>query len=223
MTAAANRTLRTSERRPSPGRLYAEHRRSGLCSEGHDIASPGTRANVSGRVFCRACRAANGRGVPAPPKSGLCKAGLHPFRPGNRCAPCRSISRLAAAARAEVDRQLYQQGQVAKYLARGLPSFEILDGAACRPADAWLFEAISRAQDEDHFRVESMADGQARQARAIAICAGCPVRDLCKADGLKHTREGVYGGVAMSNRYHRALRLKAQACTPVDTRVQSAS
>jgi hypothetical protein len=230
MTAKLTSEQRSRQRHTDarPGRLLVADIRAGRCRSGHDLAGePGT-VNVSGRSFCVACRILAG-GKPRLPRAnnGLCASGRHPYTGGGRCAPCNRLrdaearQRRAEEAAAEL---ATAKAPVPKYLIRGLPSTEILDGAICTPAQAKLFEPISRA-DSDYGQVETLAEAKARQAVAIAICQRCPVRALCEADGLRYTREGVYGGVSMSYRFHRVLKVKAQlgACTPVDTRVQSAS
>lgn len=211
-----------------PGRLLVADIRAGVCQAGHDLAGEHGTVNISGRTFCVACRIVAG-GKPRAPRvhNGMCASGRHPHDGKGRCRMCNRLrdseAKQRARAAAELE-QLAAKAPVAKYLIRGLPSVDILDGAICTPAQAYLFEPISRA-DSDYGQVETLAEAKERQEVAKSICARCPVRALCEADGLRYTREGVYGGVSMSYRFHRALKVKAQlgACTPVDTRVQSAS
>ena len=59
------------------------------------------------------------------------------------------------------------------------------DSAACKNEDPALFFAPD---------IERMADREAREASAKAICAGCPVRHDCLTFGLKQ-KAGHWGGL----------------------------
>lgn len=93
---------------------------------------------------------------------------------------------------------------------RNLPPREVLAGAACNPKIAYLFEPIGRTGSEG-CPDDSIEEGHKRQAVAMMVCAGCPVRQSCFEDGIRHKRNGVYGGVAMSARYHRQRRIEDAA------------
>ncbi|WP_351234802.1 WhiB family transcriptional regulator [Streptomyces sp. NPDC002133] len=63
----------------------------------------------------------------------------------------------------------------------------------------WRMEAACRAADSEELFAEA-----AKQNRAKAVCAGCPVRIACLAEALDNRIEfGVWGG--MTERERRAL------------------
>lgn len=75
---------------------------------------------------------------------------------------------------------------LASYLQGAFPLKEILEGAACSPADAQLFDP--------HAPGETKRTAAARQAQGRAICYGCPVLAACWGDAYDNRRMGVYGG-----------------------------
>jgi hypothetical protein len=129
--------------------------------------------------------------------SGVCSAG-HDV--SERAA--RVIKNCRPHCRACRDEEKSEVATAVETFRAGMPSTEILDEAACSPADAWLFEPMGRVGTEG-CSDSTVAEGHQRQAQAKAICARCPVELMCYLDGLKYRREGVYGGVSMSARYHR--------------------
>ena len=77
-----------------------------------------------------------------------------------------------------------------------MASLPLLDGA---PATAWQQQGLCRTVDATVFfppaHFEHKPEREAREAKAKAICAGCPVRAECLEWALA-TREphGVWGG-----------------------------
>jgi len=66
--------------------------------------------------------------------------------------------------------------------------------------DGWQFAAACRGEDVAAFFApnyfEKRAEKDAREARAKAICARCPVRDPCLAYALRiREPHGVWGGL----------------------------
>lgn len=74
-----------------------------------------------------------------------------------------------------------------------------------------LWDAASRG--------ENRKDAQSRQALAVSICEGCPVKRLCKdfAEALPET-SGVWGGVV----YEDHTKRKYQSRTTADARQSAA-
>lgn len=77
---------------------------------------------------------------------------------------------------------------------------------AAAPATAWQQRGLCREEDAEVFfppptQFEHKPDREAREARAKAICARCPVRAQCLEWALE-TREphGVWGGYAEGER-----------------------
>ena len=69
------------------------------------------------------------------------------------------------------------------------------------PAAPWRAQAAFRGMDPELFFPQR---GDQRSVNAAkAVCAGCPVRAPCLADGLT-TRHGIWGG--LSERERRATR-----------------
>lgn len=79
-----------------------------------------------------------------------------------------------------------------------MPPVEVLDGAACSPATAELFDPISRP-DQLKGNYQSTLK---RVESAMDICYTCPVRLLCLADAYEHKRIGVFGGEYISPASH---------------------
>lgn len=109
----------------------------------------------------------------------LCRAGKH--------------TRVKGTVRCDLCRQERDRARSWSVPAAVLPPVEVLDGAVCSPFTAWLFEPLVRHEREASERI----------AGAKVICAGCPVAELCLADGLKHNRLGVYGGVLLTTAHYR--------------------
>ncbi|WP_183099933.1 WhiB family transcriptional regulator [Nocardioides pelophilus] len=63
------------------------------------------------------------------------------------------------------------------------------------PQDPTLAWACADHPDPDLFHPTDDAD----LAAARAICAGCPVRELCLELGLRRDEYGVWGGVLLEN------------------------
>lgn len=158
--------------------------RSGLCPFGHDLTLPDSVSRTQGVHRCRACWAA----VRGPE---LCKAGLHPKSPGVRaCGACAA--------------ETHEGPKDMSYLFVGLPPVDVLNQAACSPEMADWFDPMERGGR----LVGGATTGQlsADVARAMDICAQCPVRAACLEDALRWRREGVYGGAYFTRRWHQAFR-----------------
>lgn len=61
-----------------------------------------------------------------------------------------------------------------------------MSDAACAGAKEPLWDA--------HVEGETALDRRHRQARAVAICGGCPIRERCYAETDRKHEEGVRGG-----------------------------
>lgn len=57
--------------------------------------------------------------------------------------------------------------------------------------------------------------GNGSTAEALAICAECPVKDLCRQDAIDHNRIGIWGGTTRPER--RAVREHREHRPPVQT------
>lgn len=108
----------------------------------------------------------------------------------------RERDRLASRARRARARGLHvEPGLEPPSLREGLAVAPDLPGAACRTADPELFFAPEG---------ERPADREARIARAVAICHGCPVQAECYAAAVANgERRGIWGGVDFTRRPHQ--------------------
>ncbi len=71
----------------------------------------------------------------------------------------------------------------------------------------WVANAACGGVDRDLFFPET--DDAEAVAPAKAICAGCPVREPCRAHALDHPAElGIWGGMTESERTRERLRLR---------------
>lgn len=126
-------------------------------------------------------------------KTGKCTSGRHPMVDGEpRCKECRSERDKARRARA---------GSVAELgamLVNSLPPKGVLDGAACSPDTARLFDPITRGEQLGGAYPSTVQ----RVEDAKAICAACPVRAACLTDAMAHRRVGVFGGQYVSPAMH---------------------
>lgn len=78
---------------------------------------------------------------------------------------------------------------------RPRPSWSWQEKAACRDLPVELFLG------PEH---ETPRQRRAREARALAVCAGCPVRDACLAHALAQPEAyGVWGATTESQRAAR--------------------
>lgn len=163
---------------PNIGRKAAQ---LGRCPDGHDLTLPGSMSCSSNEFRCTACwHAVRG---PA-----LCRSGDHVMPAGaRRCPAC------AQAAKEKV--------KDLSWLFVGLPPMSVLEGAACTPEQADLFDIPEGVQGRPP---SSGVPARARQA--LAVCEGCPVMYQCRSDALKWRREGVYGGAYFTRRWHQAYR-----------------
>jgi hypothetical protein len=126
-------------------------------------------------------------------KTGKCTSGRHPMQEGEpRCRECRAERDKARRARTGSVTAL---GAV---LANSLPPKGVLDGAACGPATAKMFDPITRGEQLGGAYPSTVQ----RVEDAKAICAACPVRAACLTDAYAHRRVGVFGGVYVSPAMH---------------------
>lgn len=150
---------------------------SGECPRGHDIRDKINRRRRSGREYCNQCLPPITRRT----DSGLCDNGLHPRVVGDRaCRACRA------------DREPITFKLI------GAPSLEVLDGAACRPHEARLFDAMERGEN-------GKPEALDRIEQAKAICWSCPVQAECMADAVKWRRIGVFGGEYLSTSWYAKM------------------
>lgn len=106
-----------------------------------------------------------------------------------------------------------RRGKVPVYMNIAPPPAEILDDAACTPADAALFD--ENLDDESERGPRSGKIKRKRQAQALRVCNGylgkpkCPVRAQCALWALENGQLGVYGGQIITTRtvssYRRAV------------------
>lgn len=159
--------------------------RAGFCPQGHDLAAPDAVAHFSRVYRCMPCwREARG------PK--LCKAGEHPLAGGQRrCAACL--------------RDKHEGPKDMSYLFVGMPPSAVLEGAACGPSVAHLFDTPGLEAGHGG-AAETGARGRTDALAAMTLCGRCPVRAACFADALEWRREGVWGGAYFTQRWHQASR-----------------
>lgn len=134
-----------------------------------------------------------------------CRRGLHVI-PAEvmGCRPCNAATKEARDAeykrtRREAVKLPYKppprvartDGRVPSYFKRGFAPAVVLDGAACSPATADLFDPADASG-------RLTAAERDRIAQAKAICSRCPVLDACRADAIEQKRVGVWGGVYLS-------------------------
>lgn len=157
---------------------------TGKCPEGHDITDR-SNLRMMGRSFrCALCWAEK-RG-PA-----LCRTKGHPLPAGQRNCP--TCAKDAVQTQKDVS-----------YLFVGLPPSAVIEGAACGPESARLFDTIERpgpitgGAHVGQLPEETLA--------AMRICEGCPVKTACLSDALEWRREGVWGGAYFTQRWHQANR-----------------
>ncbi len=75
--------------------------------------------------------------------------------------------------------------------------------AACGGARAWLFFGPDGETEQER---------QARESRAKAVCASCPVRVECLEYALEHyVRFGIWGGLNEHERFAERLRRARRA------------
>lgn len=126
----------------------------------------------------------------------LCRRGLHTMprrEPGDvsrrLCEPCKRASQMIGP----------------RVQSAPLPPDAVIEGAACSPSTASLFDL----GDSDK--------PSAGTGKALTICAGCPVRALCRDDAVRHSRVGVYGGVIMTKKWHKDRRIAQVQYTGVQS------
>jgi hypothetical protein len=147
----------------------------------------------------------------APNHARPCRSGRHTIPAGVMgCPDCGAerAARYAAAARSTTVRPAGgQRGIPVEKLARyfgTIPPDEVLDGAACTPDLAHLFDSVEGSG-------RPTAADQARHAAARTVCERCPVRDACLAYALENQRYGVWGGTYLYPKYYERLRKKRSA------------
>ena len=125
---------------------------------------------------------------PGPKVSRPCKRGLHVIPAGViGCNPCkREAMRLA---RERAGGKIPPKGNLPAYARVPFPPADVLDGAACTPELAYLFDPAGERVNATISRAD-----RDRQASAKAVCARCLVRAECLADGVANRRDGVWGG-----------------------------
>ncbi|GAA1228374.1 WhiB family transcriptional regulator [Prauserella halophila] len=80
-------------------------------------------------------------------------------------------------------------------------SLEWVQDAACRDEDPELF-----------FPVSDTGPGSQQAARAKAVCARCPVRDLCLQQALDNGLDfGIFGGLTQEERRELARRRRTDS------------
>lgn len=77
-----------------------------------------------------------------------------------------------------------------------------LERAGLPDPGVWAGQAACRdTLGSDWYADADTADGLAAQARAKAVCAGCPVQDLCFRTALaRDERHGIWGGLTPAER-----------------------
>jgi len=148
-------------------------------ARGQVIVTTG-RDPAQGRAVSR-WRVAPPGTVPPPPK---------PASPG--AARQRERDRRSQRARRARARGLHvQPGMEAPSLRSAAASAPVLPVAACRDADPGLFFPAEG---------ETAAARYGRQVKAMAICAGCPVRAECYAAAIANREPwGLWGGVDLED------------------------
>ena len=68
--------------------------------------------------------------------------------------------------------------------------------------ESWWQEAACRGSNPDLFYPVGNASKEARQqiADAKAVCASCPVIDLCLSEALSNNEQGIWGGTTEEER-----------------------
>lgn len=140
---------------------------------------------------------------PVPPdRARPCRRKLHTIPAGVMgCRECNKRSHRKPRTNATVKQPARHGRALAFIRPSDLPLAAILDGAACSPATADLFDvgAPKYAKGEE----------SRRHAEAKEICRGCPVRDACLADATAHQSLGVYGGFVLNQEYWTKANKKA--------------
>lgn len=178
--------------------VFASDLRAGKCGKGHDLTGPGAVVVGEGRrKLCTACRAESGWVRHGRRVNGMCGAGRHklPVPAPEYCGECRTENNVIAKQRQKERRAAAKARDTVELKAlfsRDLmPKMAVLESAACTPAEAWLFDPITREEQS----AMGPALIAARLAKATSVCKGCPVAELCGADAVNHARSGVYGGM----------------------------
>jgi len=182
--------------------VFVAEIRAGRCdAKGHDLTLPGAvKASVGRSRICTECRKERGWVRPYTRVNGMCGSGKHklPSPPPRVCTECRKEN-------ARKHGRLYRERQAAKSNRALLqkdddlitmlkehpnPPSVVLAEAACSPADAELFDPITR-EEQQRYGTRSILD---RLTSARTICARCPALTECLSDGLQNKRSGIYGG-----------------------------
>jgi hypothetical protein len=64
--------------------------------------------------------------------------------------------------------------------------------------DRWRMDAACRGHDPDLFHPEK--GDTVTAAKALAICARCPVADTCREHAVEHRERGIWGGTSERQR-----------------------
>jgi hypothetical protein len=85
-----------------------------------------------------------------------------------------------------------------------MPPDDVIDGAACGPETAHLFDPMERGDEERGSLAERERIKQARE-----ICQRCPVIAACLADAIDQRRVGMWGGTYLSPKWYEKRRSEA--------------
>lgn len=158
----------------------AADRLRGVCRDAHTLNAT-TIVKVSRYQLCAGCLANYDREAAARPArmavERLCRTGEHVIPAGvKRCGECARANKRVAET---------NPGTGPFYMRIPMPVTEILDAAACGPETATLFDPAPHG-----------AFASNTISQAIEICVtSCPVLEACRAYGMEHGANGVYGGV----------------------------
>lgn len=78
-----------------------------------------------------------------------------------------------------------------------MTGFHVID-RLLEPRPLWFNDAACTGMDPNVFF--PLTTSKSDQAAALAVCARCPVTDLCLAYALEHDEPGVWGGMTARQR-----------------------
>ncbi len=82
------------------------------------------------------------------------------------------------------------------------------------PSERWKARAACRGEDQALF-FPAGDDGGLFVGAALAICAGCPVKESCLAYAIRTKSEGVWGGVPSREERDRIARRRRAAAARI--------